>query len=105
MMSHENHVIEDCEFHLAENAGREEFLAAFDDTQGAFKEWDGVVDRALLQDENGTWLDLIHWVSPEASEEATPTEITIESFESYFSFVEEASVEHRFFDTVRLHLD
>lgn len=68
------------------------FLQAAEAVTPALRTMPGFIDRALLKDENGQWLDLMHWQSREAALKAAEIFPTLECAQPFGAMLDWSSV-------------
>lgn len=68
------------------------FLQAAEAVTPALRAMPGFIDRTLLKDENGQWLDLMHWQSREAALKAAEIFPTLECAKPFGAMLDWSSV-------------
>ncbi len=70
-MAKKTTVVEIAQFELASGVTDEEFIKEAEVVQRDFLEkQSGYIDRELLKDKNGLWIDILHWDSMEEAKKA-----------------------------------
>ena len=68
------------------------FLQAAEAVTPALRAMTGFIDRALLKDENGHWLDIMHWQNREAAVQAAEIFPTLECAKPFGAMLDWSSV-------------
>ncbi|MBL1421740.1 MAG: hypothetical protein COC24_014620 [Alphaproteobacteria bacterium] len=94
-----HYVIEIVEFKLVEGADLEKFIAANELVAGAISALDGFIDRALAQDDDGQWVDIVRWQDMACAKTAAAQVMQIEGFGALMKFFDTDSVKMKHFTT------
>lgn len=70
----------------------EQILAASDALQRDVVAFDGYVSRQLFKNEEGQWVDLVHWTSLEAAQRAAEVIMARPSAHALMTLIDESSV-------------
>lgn len=80
-------------FELAEGVAENDFLNAVAAMQDDLNQMSGYIDRELSRDENGRWVDVLHWGSLEEATAAAEAIMSWPSGQTFGSMIDPESIQ------------
>jgi hypothetical protein len=97
-----NLIVEVAQFKLAAGVNEEDFLREAETVQKNFLEkQSGYVDRELLKDKDGQWVDVLHWNSMEEAQKAAEVMMSDSAAQGFMQKVDPSSVKMLHLEQVR----
>ncbi|WP_406660384.1 hypothetical protein V7O66_11110 [Methanolobus sp. ZRKC3] len=85
--------VEIVQFKLAEGKNEKDMLAVSDAMMEGLSSLDGFLDRELLKNADGVWMDFLHWESMETALKATEDIMSLPLCLEYFSFIDQDNMQ------------
>lgn len=87
------HIVEIAQFKLASGVTDEEFIKEAEEVQKDFLEkQSGYIDRELLKDKDGQWVDILHWNSMEEAQKAAEVMMKEPTTQGFMQKIDPTSV-------------
>ncbi len=88
-----NTIVEIAQFRLATGVNDKDFLQEAEVVQKNFLEKQGgYIDRELLKDKDGQWVDILHWNSMEEAQKAAEVMMSDPATQSFMQKIDPSSV-------------
>lgn len=88
-----NLIVEIAQFKIASGVNEEDFLQEAGAVQKNFLEkQSGYIDRELLKDKDGQWVDILHWNSMEEAQKATEVMMSDPATQGFMQKIDPSSV-------------
>lgn len=88
----QNPIVEAVLFQLREEVPTEQFLEAAGEVQRWLEQQPGYLRRELAHSASGEWLDLVHWQSLDAAQQAAETIMAAAEGQRFVSLIEGESI-------------
>lgn len=99
----ENRAVELVLYKAVEGTGEDDFLEASDAMMSDLMGLSGFIDRELAKNEDGYWLDIVHWNSLEEAQQAANDALNIPSCLAFFEMIDDADMKMMHFEGIRTY--
>jgi hypothetical protein len=97
-------IIEISQFRLAKGVDEQSFLKGANAVQETFlKKQNGFIERELLKDENGQWVDILHWKTRADAERAAKEAMNNPVAAEFFQKMDPASIKMMHLEQMRMY--
>ena len=79
-------------FNIKPNVDEADFIQAVEHMQPDVERMAGFIDRTLLKNADGQWMDLLHWETLEAAHTAAEIILNLESCHMFLSMIDEETI-------------
>ena len=98
-----NVIVEIAQFKLATGVREEDFLQEAEAVQKNFLEQQsGYIDRELLKDKDGQWVDILHWNSMEEAQKAAEVMMSDPATQGFMQKIDPSSVKILHLEQIRI---
>ena len=94
-------IVEIIRYKLHKEVKLDDFLKAAEKMAPNLKNQPGLIDWQLYKEENGDWLEILHWNSVEEAKTAATRVLKLDSVKDFIKFIDEQTTENAYFETVK----
>ena len=86
-------------YKLREDTKTDDFLKAAEKMIPELKTQKGLIDWQLCKEENGNWIEILHWKSLDEAKTAAKAVLKLSSVQSFIKFIDKPTTENTYFET------
>ena len=94
-------IVETIQYRLREGIKKEDFLEAAKKMVPDLKKQPGLIDWQLCKEENGNWLEILHWNTLKEAKTAAKRVLELDSVKAFVKFIEKPTTESAYFEAVK----
>ena len=94
-------IVEIIRYKLCKDTETDKFLKAAEKMIPDLKNQPGLINWQLCKEENGSWLEILHWNRLEEAKTAAKRVLGVNSVKAFIKFIDEPTTESAYFETAK----